>query len=260
VVVIFQPAEEGGGGGLAMIEDGLLDRFGITEVYGMHNLPGLPVGRFAIREGAIMAATDEFRIEIEGQGGHAAMPHLATDPVIIAAHIITGLQTLVSRNLDPIHSAVLSVTTMEAGSAHNVIPRTARLTGTVRTLDEAVRGQMQAGIETLAPQLARAFGADATITYRRGYPVTFNAPRQTGFALEVAREVAGADMVDAEADPTMGGEDFAYMLNARPGAYLFIGNGPSSDLHSDTYDFNDDVIPYGVSYWVRLAEMALPLR
>jgi len=260
VVVIFQPAEEGGGGGLAMIEDGLLDRFGISEVYGMHNLPGLPVGRFAIREGSIMAATDEFRIEIEGQGGHAAMPHLATDPVVVAAHIITGLQTLVSRNVDPIRSAVLSITTMEAGSAHNVIPTMAKLTGTVRTLDEAVRDQMQQGIETLAPQLARAFGAEARITYRRGYPVTVNAPRQTGFALEVARDVAGLDMVEADVDPTMGGEDFAYMLNARPGAYLFIGNGASSDLHSDTYDFNDDAIPYGVSYWVRLAEMALPLR
>ncbi|WMT91459.1 M20 aminoacylase family protein [Pelagibacterium sp. H642] len=260
VVVIFQPAEEGGGGGRAMVQDGLMERFGITEVFGMHNMPGIPLGEFAIREGGIMAGTDQFAIDIEGHGGHAAMPHLATDPVIVAAHLITGLQTLVSRNVDPIRSAVLSVTTVNAGTAYNVIPRTARLTGTVRTLDEDVRQQMEEGIKRLAPQLAQAFGARATVNWLPGYPVTVNAPRQTDFAAEIAREVAGEERVVANVDPTMGGEDFAYMLNARPGAYIFIGNGDSSDLHTDTYDFNDEAIPLGVSYWVRLAERALPAQ
>lgn len=260
VVVIFQPAEEGGAGGKAMVDDGLMDRFGISEVYGMHNMPGIPVGEFAVREGGIMAGTDEFLIDIEGQGGHAAMPHMAIDPIVVAAHIITGLQTLVSRNVDPLRSAVLSVTTINAGSAHNIIPRTAKVAGTVRTLDEAVRDQMEQTMRRLVPQLAQAFGANATVTYRRGYPVTVNAPRQAAFAAQVAADIVGADRVEDNVDPTMGGEDFAYMLNARPGAYLFIGNGSSSELHTETYDFNDDIIPLGVSYWARLAEMAMPAQ
>lgn len=260
IAVIFQPAEEGGGGGREMVEDGIMERFGISEVFGMHNMPGIPVGHFAIREGGIMAGTDEFIIEIEGHGGHAAMPHLAVDPVIVSAHIITGLQTLVSRNVNPIQQAVLSVTTVNAGTAHNVIPRTSRLTGTVRTLDEAVRKQMEDGINRLVPQLAQSFGASARVQYIRGYPVTVNAPDQTAFAASVAREVAGEPNVNDNVDPTMGGEDFAYMLNARPGAYIFVGNGASSDLHTDTYDFNDDAIPYGVSFWARLAERALPAQ
>lgn len=260
VIVIFQPAEEGGGGGRAMVEDGLMERFDISEVFGMHNLPGIAVGEFAMRVGGIMAGTDEFVIEVEGHGGHAAMPHLAVDPVIVSAHIITGLQTLVSRNVDPIRSAVLSVTKVNAGTAHNVIPRTAKIAGTVRTLDEGVRTQMEEGLQRLVPQLAQAFGACAQVHYRRGYPVTVNAAEQTGFAADVAREVAGEDRVNDNVDPTMGGEDFAYMLNARPGAYIFVGNGASSELHTDTYDFNDEAIPHGVSYWVRLAEKALPVQ
>ncbi|MEQ8445792.1 MAG: M20 aminoacylase family protein [Pelagibacterium sp.] len=257
VIVIFQPAEEGGGGGRVMVEDGLMERFGISEVFGMHNMPGIPLGEFAIRTGGIMAGTDQFAIDIEGHGGHAAMPHLAVDPVIVAAHIITGLQTLVSRSIDPIRSAVLSVTTVNAGTAYNVIPRTARLTGTVRTLDEDVRTQMEEGIKRLAPQLAQAFGANATVKWMRGYPVTVNAAEQTVFAAEVAREIVGEERVNDTVDPTMGGEDFAYMLNARPGSYIFLGNGDSADLHTDTYDFNDEAIDLGVSYWVRLAERAL---
>lgn len=257
VIVIFQPAEEGGGGGRVMVEDGLMERFGISEVFGMHNMPGIPLGEFAIRTGGIMAGTDQFAIDIEGHGGHAAMPHLAVDPVIVAAHIITGLQTLVSRSIDPIRSAVLSVTTVNAGTAYNVIPRTARLTGTVRTLDEDVRTQMEEGIKRLAPQLAQAFGASATVKWMRGYPVTVNAVEQTVFAAEVAREIVGEERVNDSVDPTMGGEDFAYMLNARPGSYIFLGNGESADLHTDTYDFNDEAIDLGVSYWVRLAERAL---
>ncbi|WP_404406076.1 M20 aminoacylase family protein [Pelagibacterium halotolerans] len=259
VAVIFQPAEEGGAGGKAMIDDGLMERFDISEVFGMHNMPGIPLGRFAIREGGIMAGTDEFVIEITGHGGHAAMPHLAVDPVIVSAHVITGLQTLVSRNVDPIRSAVLSVTKINAGTAHNVIPRTAKIAGTVRTLDEAVRNRMEEGIRRLAPQLAQAFGAEAAVSYHRGYPVTVNTPDQTAFSIAVAREIAGDDRVDPRVDPTMGGEDFAYMLQARPGSYIFLGNGKSSELHTDTYDFNDEAIPYGVSYWVRLAERALPV-
>ena len=257
VIVIFQPAEEGGGGGRVMVEDGLMERFGISQVFGMHNMPGIPLGEFAIRTGGIMAGTDQFAIDIEGHGGHAAMPHLAVDPVIVAAHIITGLQTLVSRSIDPIRSAVLSVTTVNAGTAYNVIPRTARLTGTVRTLDEDVRTQMEEGIKRLAPQLAQAFGANATVKWMRGYPVTVNAAEQTVFAAEVAREIVGEERVNDTVDPTMGGEDFAYMLNARPGSYIFLGNGDSADLHTDTYDFNDEAIDLGVSYWVRLAERAL---
>ena len=260
VALIFQPAEEGGGGGRAMIEDGLMDRFGIEQVFGMHNMPGIALGEFAIRVGGIMAGTDQFVIDIEGHGGHAAMPHLAVDPVIVSAHIVTGLQTLVSRNVDPIRSAVLSVTTVNAGTAFNVIPRTAQLKGTVRTLDEDVRTQMEEGIKRLAPSLAQAFGATATVKWLRGYPVTVNAPDQTDFAAEVAREIAGNERVNADVDPTMGGEDFAYMLNARPGSYIFLGNGQSSDLHTDTYDFNDNAIPLGVSYWVRLAETVLAAR
>lgn len=260
VVVIFQPAEEGGAGGKAMVDDGMMDRFGISEVYGMHNMPGIPTGHFAIREGGIMAGTDEFVIEIEGRGGHAALPHLSIDPVVVAAQMVTGLQTLVARNVNPIRQAVLSVTTINTGTAHNVIPRTARLTGTVRTLDEDVRNQMEQGMKRLVPQLAQAFGASAEVTYKRGYPVTVNAPEQTAFAAEIAAEVAGSDKVNPQVDPTMGGEDFAYMLNARPGAYIFIGNGDTADLHTDTYDFNDEAIPVGVSYWSRLAERALPAQ
>lgn len=257
-IVIFQPAEEGGAGGRAMVDDGLMDRFGIEEVFGMHNLPGMATGTFGVRAGGIMAATDHFAIEIEGVGGHAAMPHLATDPVLVAAHVITGLQSVVSRNIDPLRSGVLSVTMLEAGQAFNIIPRTVKLTGTVRTLDKDVRAQMETRLTEVATGIAGAFGAKAEISYHHGYPVTVNAPGPAEFAARVASEVAGAERVNANVDPTMGGEDFAYMLEARPGAYIFLGNGPSTSLHTDTYDFNDEAIPEGVSYWVRLVEMGLP--
>ncbi|MDR3476176.1 MAG: M20 family metallopeptidase [Devosia sp.] len=257
-VLIFQPAEEGGAGGRAMVEDGLMERFGIDEVYGLHNLPGLPVGHFAIRAGGVMAATDEFTITIEGPGGHAAMPHRTTDPVVAAAQLILALQTVVSRNVDPLRAAVLSVTMLQAGDAFNIIPRSVRLTGTVRTLQEDVRALVEERLRILTTQLCGAFGLTSSIAYRRGYPVTMNAPEQTEFATEVARSVAGRERVDDKADGTMAGEDFAYMLKARPGAYIFMGNGNSTQLHSDTYDFNDDAIPAGVSYWARLVEMALP--
>ena len=259
VVVIFQPAEEGGGGGREMVADGLMEKFGITEVYGMHNWPGMPLGQFGIREGGIMAATDRFSIDIEGLGGHAARPHTTIDPVMIAAQLITALQTIVSRNVDPLKSAVVSVTVMEAGEADNVIARTARLKGTVRTLDNGVQDFIQDRLETFVPQFAASYGAKASCTYLRGYPVTVNSPRETAFAAEIATEIAGLDKVDPDVAPSMGGEDFSFMLQQRPGAYIFLGNGDSSELHTDNYDFNDEAIPFGTSYWVRLAERALPL-
>jgi len=258
-VLIFQPAEEGGAGGREMVRDGLMERFGISEVYGMHNFPGFPVGTFAIRPGGIMAATDEFNIEIEGVGGHAAMPHLTIDPVIVAAQIIVGLQTLVSRNVDPVKAAVLSVTMVRAGDAFNIIPRTVKLTGTIRSLDEGVRDLMEQRLRGFVGQQAASFGATARITFRRGYPVTVNALEQSQFAADVASEVAGPERVNRDVNPSMGGEDFSYMLQVRPGAYIIIGQGDTAGLHEDSYDFNDEIIPYGVSYWVRLIEKALPL-
>jgi len=259
VALIFQPAEEGGGGGKVMLDDGLLDRFDIAEVYGMHNWPGMPVGTFGIRTGGIMAATDRFYVDIVGKGGHAARPHATIDPIIVAAQMVTALQTIVSRNLDPLESAVLSVTMVEAGEADNVISRTAKITGTVRTLDGGVQDFIEARLAEFVPQFARSFGAEASVRYARGYPVTVNAPEQTEFAASVARDIVGPGQVDADAVPSMGGEDFSFMLNERPGAYIFLGNGDSTELHTDTYDFNDEAIPVGVSYWVRLVEKALPL-
>ncbi|RYE09454.1 MAG: amidohydrolase [Hyphomicrobiales bacterium] len=256
-ILIFQPAEEGGAGGRAMLQDGLVERFGIEEFYGMHNMPGMPAGQFGIKPGGIMAATDEFQITIEGKGGHAALPHNTIDPVIIAAQLILALQTIVSRSVDPMREALLSVTMLEAGTAFNVIPRTVKLTGTVRTLDEDVRKFMEERIRSVSTGIAGTFGATVSIHYRNGYPVTVNSPGPTEFAAGVARAVSGATSV--EADGTMGGEDFAYMLQARPGAYIFLGNGDSTELHSDTYDFNDEIIPAGVSYWVKLVETAMPV-
>ena len=259
VAVIFQPAEEGGGGGKEMVRDGLMERFGISEVYGMHNWPGMPTGHFGIRVGGIMAATDRFYIDITGVGGHAARPQQTIDPIMVAAHLVTALQTIVSRNVDPLKSAVVSVTMVEAGEADNVISRTAKITGTVRTLDGEVQDFIEARLGEMVPQFAASFGASASIRYARGYPVTVNEPGRTAFAAEVAAEVAGPDRVDADVPPSMGGEDFSFMLEERPGAYIFLGNGDSSELHTDTYDFNDAVIPVGASYWVRLAERAMPV-
>jgi amidohydrolase len=260
VVLIFQPAEEGGGGGKVMLDDGLLERFPVDEFYGMHNWPGMPLGNFAIRTGGIMAATDRFYITISGQGGHAARPQQTIDPIIVATQMVTALQSIVSRNLSPLDNAVLSVTMIEAGEADNVISSTAKVTGTVRTLDGQVQDFIEQRLNDLVPQFAQSFGATASIRYARGYPVTVNTEAQTAFAADVARDVAGADRVDDNCEPSMGGEDFSFMLNERPGAYIFLGNGPSSELHTDTYDFNDEAIPVGVSYWARLVEKAMPVR
>ncbi|MFP4360716.1 MAG: M20 aminoacylase family protein [Alphaproteobacteria bacterium] len=259
VVLVFQPAEEGGGGGKAMVEDGLMDRFGVHEVYAVHNQPGLEVGRFAIRAGPFLAAADEFEIAIHGYGGHAAHPHHTVDATLVGAHLMTALQTVVARNVDPIASAVLSVTTFQAGEAYNVIPQTARLAGTVRTLDEGVRDRIEARMAELVDLGARSFGAAAELSYRRNYPVLENDAAKVAFAAEVAREVAGDGGVDDAAPPRMGAEDFAFMLNARPGALIFTGNGASAPLHHPEYDFNDEAIPAGCAFWVRLAERALPL-
>ena len=256
-VVIFQPAEEGGGGGREMVEEGMMERFSIDEVYGMHNAPGIPAGSFAIRSGSMMAAADMFVIDIEGIGGHAARPQRCIDTTLVGAHIMTALQSVVSRNVDPIESAVVSVTTFKAGDAFNVIPQTARLTGTARTLSAAVRDQLEERMTQVVEHTARAFGARATLDYQRHYPVLSNHARETDFAASVARQVVG-DRVDVNTPQVMGGEDFAFMLEARPGAFIYIGQGDGPYVHHPEYDFNDEIIPVGCSYWARLVETALP--
>ncbi|WP_425089238.1 M20 aminoacylase family protein [Stappia sp.] len=256
-VVIFQPAEEGGAGAKAMIEDGLMDRFGIQEVYGMHNLPGAPVGTFHIRPGSIMAAADRLRIEIEGTGCHAAKPHEGVDTILVGAHIVQAVQSIASRNTDPLKSVVVSLTTFNAGFTDNVIPQTAVLRGTVRTLDPEIRDLAEARLKQIVPTIAEAFGAKATIHYKRDYPITSNHEAQTEFAAGIAREIAGADNVDTDVPPTMGGEDFSFMLEERPGAFIFAGNGDTAMLHHPAYDFNDELIPVGCSYWVKLVETAM---
>ncbi len=258
VVVIFQPAEEGGAGGKAMVDDGMMDRFGIEEVYGLHNMPGLAVGEFSIRPGAIMAATDEFNVTIKGRGSHAAYPHGAIDPVIIATQIVQALQSVVSRNVDPLQAAVLSVTFIVGGNTHNVIPQDARFGGTVRTLVPAVRELVEKRFKEVVNGFAAAHGASVEIEFKSGYPVTFNHDAQTSFAADVAKEVAGDAKVDTAQTPVMGGEDFSFLLEARPGAFIFMGNGDSANLHHEEYDFNDDAIPVGCSYWAKLVERAMP--
>jgi hippurate hydrolase len=257
-IVIFQPAEEGGGGGKAMIEDGLMDRWGIQQVYGMHNMPGLPVGKFATRVGPLLASTDEFTIDITGRGGHAAKPHGTIDPIIVGTAIVQQLQTIVSRSVDPVHSVVVSVTKFHAGEAHNIIAQTAQVAGTVRTLDAGMRDLAERRIKEIVAGVAAAHGAQAVVDYDRNYPVTRNHAAETAFAARVAGEVAGAIHVDADAPPMLGGEDFSYMLEARPGAFIFIGNGDTAGLHNPAYDFNDEIIPLGCSYWARLVETAMP--
>ncbi len=257
VAVIFQPAEEGGGGGNLMVKDGMMERFGIEEVYGMHNMPGLPVGQFAIRKGPIMAATDEFTVTVKGRGGHAAQPNRTVDPIVIATQIIANLQMIASRNVDPLRSVVVSVTKFNAGFAHNVIPNEATFAGTVRTLDEAVRDQAEARFRQIVSGIAATHDAEAEIAFHRNYPVTSNHEAETVHATQIATDIAGAANVNADIDPMMGGEDFSYMLNARPGAFIFIGNGDTAGLHNPAYDFNDDAIAHGISYWVRLAEQRL---
>ncbi|MHC2257754.1 amidohydrolase [Bradyrhizobium embrapense] len=255
-VVIFQPAEEGGAGAAAMIKDGLMDRFGVQQVYGMHNGPGIPIGSFAIRSGPIMASTDEVNINIEGLGGHAARPHKCIDSVMVGAQLITALQSIVSRNVDPLDSAVISICEFHAGNARNVIPQTAVLRGTVRTLTPEVRQLIEKRIGEVVKGVAQLTGARIDLDYKRGYPVTVNHAPQTEFATRIAKEVAGDGNVHTM-PPLMGGEDFSYMLEARPGAFIFCGNGDSAGLHHPAYNFNDEAIVFGTSYFVKIVEDAL---
>ncbi|MGV1769981.1 M20 aminoacylase family protein [Agrobacterium vitis] len=257
VAVIFQPAEEGGGGGLAMVQDGMMEKFGISQVFGMHNAPGVPLGDFAIRKGSLMAASDTFEITIKGKGSHAAQPHMSVDPVLVSAHVIIALQSIVSRGVDPLESLVISVTTTHGGDAYNVIPMDVTLTGTVRTLLPQIRDFAEKRVQEVASATAMAHGAIAEVHYHRGYPVTFNHAEETDFAASVAAKISGENRVKTDMAPKMGAEDFSYMLESRPGAFIFLGVGDTANLHHPAYDFNDEAIPYGISYWVELAETGL---
>ena len=258
-VVIFQPAEEGGAGGKAMVDDGLMTRWGIQEVYGLHNMPGLPEGHFATTPGAMLASSDSVEIMVRGKGGHAgAGPHRAVDSVLIGSQIVNALQSIVARNVDPLKSAVISITMFQAGTAFNIIPETAKLGGTVRTLDPEVRDLVERRIGEVADSVARAYGGSAETKYKRMYPVTVNHAREAGVAAEVARDVVGADRVNERAVPLMGAEDFAFMLEARPGAFVFLGMGDGNECHHPAYKFNDNILGHGASYWVRLVEKSMP--
>jgi amidohydrolase len=259
-VLIFQPAEEGGAGAKAMIDDGLITRFGIQEVYGMHNKPGVPVGKFEIRKGPAMAAADRIHIKIEGLGGHAAAPHRVNDPIVASCALVTALQTVSSRNADPLDSIVVSVTALNAGEAFNVIPQTAEIKGSVRTLTPEMRTLAQKRITEIVEGVMKAFGMKYELEYHLGYPVTFNHAGQTDFATSVTKEAFGSDAINTEVPPTMGSEDFSYMLEERPGAFINIGNGDSAGLHNPAYEFNDAAIPVGVNYWASLIEIAMPQR
>ncbi|MDX1820640.1 MAG: M20 aminoacylase family protein [Paracoccaceae bacterium] len=256
VVVIFQPAEEGGGGGREMCEDGMMDRWNIQEVYGMHNMPNLPIGHFAIRSGPFFAATDQFDIHLEGKGGHAARPQETVDTTVMAAQLVLSLQTIVSRNADPVSQIVVSVTSFETSStAFNVIPQKVHIKGTVRTQSNDNRDLAERRIKDIAAATAAMFGGTAEVDYHRGYPVMVNSEEQTEFARDVARNVGGNVI---EAPLVMGGEDFAFMLEERPGAYILVGNGPSAQVHHPEYNFNDEAIPVGCSWWAEIVERRMP--
>lgn len=257
VALIFQPAEEGGGGAEVMVAEGIMDRFDIKEVYALHNAPGSPVGTFYTTPGPIMAAVDTFYIHITGQGGHGAYPQDTADPIVVAVGMVNAIQTIVSRNHAAKDELVVSVTQIHSGSADNIIPEKAYINGTVRTFDPAVQDMVQTRLADIVAGHAAAYGVTAELTYDIGYPATINDPDRTAFAAEVAREVS--DSVDVDRPPEMGAEDFAYMLQARPGAYLFVGNGDTAGLHHPAYDFDDETAPSGASFFARLVERALPV-
>jgi hippurate hydrolase len=257
--VVFQPAEEGGGGGKAMVEDGLMSRFGINEIYAMHTEPGLPIGQFATAAGPIAASADGFRIKIDGKGAHGAAPHVSVDPLIVGANILLSLQTIVSRNVHPRQCAVVTVGFLNGGKAGNVIPQWAEMGGTTRTFDPAVRDLVEARVCSIAEKVAEVYGANATVAYRRICPPTVNHARETEFAVRAARGLVGDANVNENLEPLMGSEDFAFMLEERPGNIMLIGNGDSASVHDARYDFNDDAIPFGISYFKAIIERKLPL-
>jgi hippurate hydrolase len=256
VVVIFQPAEEGGAGGKEMCDDGMMDRWGIQEVYGMHNWPGKPTGSFSIRPGAFFAAADQIDIEVEGKGAHAAKPQAGIDTTVVASNIVMAMQTIVSRNADPVENIVVSITSFETDTkAHNVIPQRVHLKGTVRTMNPDIQDLAEKRISEIAEGIAASYGAVARVNYHRGYPVMVNSDEQTDFAADVARSVSG----DCEEAPlVMGGEDFAFMLQERPGAYILVGNGDTAMVHHPEYNFNDEAIPAGCSWWAEIVEQRMP--
>ena len=257
---IFQPAEEHEGGGRVMVEDGLFEKFPMETVWGMHNFPGMEIGKFGVRAGPAMAAADSFDIAIRGQGVHAAAPHLGTDAILAGAQIVTALQTVASRTIDPLQSVVISVTQFHGGDTYNVIPEDVVLRGTARTLDDGVRDAVEPALRRIVDGVAAAAGVSAELTYIPGYPPTVNHEAESEFAAAIAAEVAGAGNVLRDLDPKMGAEDFSYMLNERPGCYIWLGNGPGESgcwLHNPHYDFNDDILPLGASYWARLTETRL---
>ncbi|HMS78767.1 MAG TPA: M20 aminoacylase family protein [Burkholderiaceae bacterium] len=267
---IFQPAEEGGAGAQKMIDEGLFERFPCEAVFGMHNWPGTAVGTFSVTPGPMMASSNEFEITIRGKGAHAALPHNGIDPVLVATHLVQALQSIITRNKKPVEAAVLSVTEIHAGDATNIIPDSAIVRGTVRTFTIETLDLIESRMKALTEQLPPAFGATGSLHFHRNYPPTINEPAQTAFAVGVMTELVGADNVNAACEPTMGSEDFAFMLLAKPGCYAFIGNGDGSHregghgmgpcmLHNPSYDFNDELIPLGGSYWVKLVQRFLPV-
>lgn len=268
VYVIFQPAEEKGAGAQRMIDDGLFEKCPMQAVYGMHNWPGLPLGTFAVREGPMMASSNEFEVVVSGKGAHAAQPHKGIDPILVAVQIVQSWQTIVSRNVSPVESAVLSVTQIHAGSANNIIPDDATLIGTVRTFQPDVLDLVEANMQRIAEGTAQAFGATVRFRFHRNYPALINHPAETAICAKVMQRVVGADQVQVGIEPTMGAEDFAFMLRAKPGCYVFIGNGDGAhrdqghglgpcNLHNGSYDFNDALLPLGTSYWVELVREIL---
>ncbi|VFR46362.1 N-acyl-L-amino acid amidohydrolase [plant metagenome] len=268
VYVIFQPAEEGGAGAQRMIDDGLFEQFPMEAVYGMHNWPGMPVGTFGLTPGPIMGSSNEFDITLTGKGAHAAMPNLGVDPVMAAVQIAQSLQTIISRNRNPMEAAVLSVTQIHTGSAYNVVPNDARLCGTVRTFTDETLDLIEQRMGEIVQHTAAALACQAEFSFKRNYPATVNDAKESAFCADVARELVGDANVNANVVPTMGAEDFAFMLRAVPGCYVWVGNGDGGHrenghglgpcmLHNGSYDFNDDILPLGASYWVNLARKRL---
>lgn len=271
VYLIFQPAEEGGGGARRMIAEGLFEKCPMDAVYGLHNWPGLPAGSFGVREGALMASSNEFHVTVRGKGAHAAQPQKGIDPVMVAVQIAQSWQTIVSRNVNPIDPAVLSLTQIHSGSATNVIPDDAQMIGTVRTFSNATLDLIESRMKAIAEHTAQAFDAELDFQFKRNYPPLINHAKETQFAISVMRDVVGADMVNTAVEATMGAEDFAYMLQSKPGCYVFLGNGEGDhrteghglgpcNLHNPSYDFNDDLLPIGANFWVQLVQRYLPIE